>query len=754
MVRLKNQIKLQGKPAVTSPVLRLLIVLYFVIPGFQAMSQTVSSDEALTIAKKFYKYTLSQDKNLKSARKETFKVAESVTIIGDTLLKSASTIPAYHIINIGDNEGFMLIAGDKRVQPILAYSMNGNYIPGQVPDDIASFINGYRKEISDIIANDPLKNLSPDNGWAKLESIRTKSASVSDKFNLISTDWGQGKFYNDFCPEDPAIVGPAFNGRVPAGCVAIVMAQIMNYWSWPLMGTGSDCYIPSAHKEYGEQCADFGSTIYNFSTTADQLTDSNTDIARLIYHAAVSVQMNFAPTGSSAFSSTTAKAFRNNFRYSKKTEFVYRSDYTDSAWVALLKKNLDNGVPLYYRGDKDGSASHAFICDGYDQDDRFHFNWGWDGKYNGFFVLSAMNPANNFDYTSNQGAIINLFPANDDLLVDGLQADNTTVTKGGQISVSFNRVYNGPDFTGLNVSYSYWLSSDKSVDTGDILLGQDDTIMSSEDNRIATVKNFTLPDSLSDGDYYILILADSKAQVDEVNESNNLGILGITVQDTPATPDVKSSLAGSDDLEPNNSVNEAYFIGNETEYINKGLTLSEGDVDWFEFILNSKTYYAKIATGENSSHGFYGVKFSFNGGGVEILTFETIGTCDTKIWLFDNALKLVATNDNGGEFPYSKVSYRPFSSTTNLNNLFSEQNFRLYPNPVKGKVYIDSESRLDKNITVALLDMRGTLLEKKTLNEMTGEYSLDLSRYTNGEYIVKIYKSDGTFITRKIMKNG
>ena len=33
---------------------------------------------------------------------------------------------------------------------------------------------------------------------------------------------------------------------------------------------------------------------------------------------------------------------------------------------------------------------HAFICDGYDDNGLFHFNWGWSGSHNGFFAMSAL----------------------------------------------------------------------------------------------------------------------------------------------------------------------------------------------------------------------------------------------------------------------------------------------------------------------------------------------------------------------------
>ena len=38
------------------------------------------------------------------------------------------------------------------------------------------------------------------------------------------------------------------------------------------------------------------------------------------------------------------------------------------------------------------SSGHAFVCDGYKSDGTFHFNWGWDGDYNDWFPLTALEP--------------------------------------------------------------------------------------------------------------------------------------------------------------------------------------------------------------------------------------------------------------------------------------------------------------------------------------------------------------------------
>lgn len=64
---------------------------------------------------------------------------------------------------------------------------------------------------------------------------------------------------------------------------------------------------------------------------------------------------------------------------------------------------------MTYRGnDSDGTGGHAFVLDGVQGTDYFHFNWGWSGSYNGYFYLDNLNPSYNFTY--NQAAGIGIEP--------------------------------------------------------------------------------------------------------------------------------------------------------------------------------------------------------------------------------------------------------------------------------------------------------------------------------------------------------
>jgi hypothetical protein len=179
----------------------------------------------------------------------------------------------------------------------------------------------------------------------------------------------------------------------------------MYYYRWPVTGVGSNCYTPWG---YPEQCADFGTTTYQWDQMVNSLNFKDTAMATLIWHAGVSVNMMYSPSGSGAYSSDALNAMINNFRYSPNAQLIARDSYpAGDAYPAILRDNLDHKRVMYYDGY--GTGGHAFNVDGYQGTDYFHFNWGWSGSFNGYFYLDNLNPGGD-NFTNGQDAMINLYP--------------------------------------------------------------------------------------------------------------------------------------------------------------------------------------------------------------------------------------------------------------------------------------------------------------------------------------------------------
>ena len=304
----------------------------------------------------------------------------------------------YYAFNVQDGNGFVIIAGDDRVKPILAYSTTGSFDPNDIADGFSFTLNSFSEEIqyvrehnieatADII--DEWKSVA-ENGVIK--QGRSNRAVVGP---LCTTIWHQNFPFNSQCPDDELGHG----GHVYAGCVATAMGQVMKFWNWPAQGTGSYTYYPSG---YPQQTANFGETEYHFELMPNALDSLSTEedyfyIAQFLHHCGISVDMMYGNNGSGAYSEDVPDALRNYFRFTcdnviDKDSWYYGS-YTNEEWAQMLKDGgLDEGMPLYYSGqDDDWQGGHAFVCDGYDENDYFHFNWGWSGKDDAWCPIGAVN---------------------------------------------------------------------------------------------------------------------------------------------------------------------------------------------------------------------------------------------------------------------------------------------------------------------------------------------------------------------------
>ena len=332
----------------------------------------------------------------------------------------------YYILNDTINKGFVIVSADKRAWPILGYSTEGSFNEKKQPEAFTAWMESRKKEIESIKKN----NLQPDSATTTAwQNLNLKSASTSSPSvePLIKTQWDQGCYYNEKCPA--STTGQC--GHAYAGCTITAMAQIMKYWNYPTKGTGTHSYNNST---FGNLSADFGATTYQWTQMPNSVTSQNDAVATLMYHCGVSLDAEYGPSTTSAFNPRDGLV--KYFNYSSNALIVNRSGFTTSEWVNLLKSELDLRHPIWYTG-SGGSVGHSFICDGYQDADYFHFNWGWSGSSDGYFYLGNLNP-DWYSFNENQSVLLNLVPEN---LPDGYNgfflSSNVLdiATKGGTTSV-------------------------------------------------------------------------------------------------------------------------------------------------------------------------------------------------------------------------------------------------------------------------------------------------------------------------------
>ena len=304
----------------------------------------------------------------------------------------------FYVFNSGE-EGFVIVSADDRFRPIVGYSNEGPFATDNMSPELAFYLD---KIIEARTSPNAVLFDDTEQEWQSIMSTgKMLSRNGGRAIDYIcTTKWNQDWPYNMYAPEASSGSG----GHCYAGCVATAMSQVMKHWNHPTKGTGSKSYYCHG---YGMQSANFGETTYHWELMPDRLGGASQEeieeVALFMYHCGVSVEMSFSPTGSGANSWDVPDAINRYFSYTNNANLETRDYYTLFQWQDKLKESIDLGWPLYYSGFSN-SGGHAFVCDGYDDNDLFHFNWGWGGSSDGWFVVDEI------DYAGWAQAVFNYVP--------------------------------------------------------------------------------------------------------------------------------------------------------------------------------------------------------------------------------------------------------------------------------------------------------------------------------------------------------
>jgi len=332
-----------------------------------------------------------------------------------TTYRTANNDAAFHVFNTP--KGFVIVSADDCATPILGYSETEHFDESNLPPAMEGYLMEYVDQIAyGIESHMPALDIVAHQ-WEMVQAtgVLNDDRATTVVTPLLTTEWGQGYTgyqYNIFCPTDSN--GP--NGHAITGCVATAMGQIMCYWQYPQTGSGSHTYTPANYPNQ-PQTADFGNTTYDWANMIDFLSPSSTStqnnaVAKLLWHCGVSVDMDYGPDGSGAVTAYAVDALRDYFNYSEELHYDSRSVYTNAQWISKLKADLDNGRPVLYSGRTlDNASGHAFVCDGYNANDQFHFNWGWYGQYQDtYFSIDALTPGS-YNFSATNAAIFEIHPS-------------------------------------------------------------------------------------------------------------------------------------------------------------------------------------------------------------------------------------------------------------------------------------------------------------------------------------------------------
>ena len=379
----------------------------------------------------------------------------------------------FYVFNVG-NDGFVMVSADDFYRPIIGYSDEHSFNAENINPELGYMLDELIAGRTGKITGKALPKVADE--W---QSVMNSGRLISrnggrDKFYLVQTKWNQNYPYNYYCPE--ASGGPG--GRCYAGCVATAMSQVMKYWNHPLQGTGSHTNYNSG---FGALTANFGATTYDWDNMPNALSQGSPQaqidaVATLMYHCGIAVDMHYAIDGSGAYSQDVPSRIYQYFSYSNQAVFRSRDSYTYDNWGRMLKESFDMGWPVYYSGQAP-DGGHAFVCDGYDDDGLFHYNWGWGGDGDDYFDFDQI------EYNSSDGAIFNFVPV--DVYNGTPQAPtNLVVTPAANNVLSASLSWTNPSKTLNNTNLS-------TIDQ--IVVCRDNEIIYTQDN-VTPGANMTFTD--------------------------------------------------------------------------------------------------------------------------------------------------------------------------------------------------------------------------------------------------------------------
>lgn len=303
----------------------------------------------------------------------------------DLVTRSSVQSPAYYVFDNTGGPGFVIVAGDDVAMPVLGYSFEHEFSKDNLPANLKAWLEYMRDEVNEARRS-----------GAKAESVVTRAWSQVEAgtpvVELGTAKWNQTDPYNMLCPK----VNMQF---AYTGCTITALAIVMRYHQWPEKGVGTlpgyqtDTYrvtvpdLPLGHTY------DWKNMLLEYPYFGYSQAEA-TAVATLMRDCGVMLQADFGPVGSSgtgAFTHLIPDKLTNYMGYSKKARSISRNGYSTSEWNTLMQGELDSNRPVIYSGFND-NAGHAFVLDGYTDQNYYRVNWGWGGYCDGYFLLTALDP--------------------------------------------------------------------------------------------------------------------------------------------------------------------------------------------------------------------------------------------------------------------------------------------------------------------------------------------------------------------------
>ena len=689
------------------------------------LAKEVTVKEAKQVAKNFYYETA-----------DTYYTTVSYDQIAlpDVFVRSYDGEPAYYIFNIHP-DGFVVVSAEDTFNPILGYSLQGAYEEDRTNKVFENLMTSYAEKIDYLRDNNKEATDLMTNRWMRYRSAEKSQLTSREKGRdiepLLTSSWDQNYPYNAYCPEDED--GPG--GHVYAGCVATAMSMIMYHYKYPEHGYGQNSYYIYP---YGTLSVDYESTYYMWDAMVDELSSGSPEysirsVAELQYHCGVAVNMSYAPDGSGSQSYLVPNAIKNHFGYSSDATFMQKSSYSLTEWQNMITEDLENNHPIYYSGCSNDGC-HAFVLDGAQGSDMYHFNFGWSGYMNGYYYLEGSGSVGG--YNQSQEMVQNFYPDQEEYPYNCSQ--DTVPYMGGTID------------EGGMPHESYATDNDCSW-----LI----TPPSSADSVEQYTINFLEFDLENDADF-VKVYDGPTTEAEMIGEYTGSSM-------PPAISSTSDSVLIefiSDDNETGNTGFRLEYLGTQPEYCDfnqftepiGGFTDGSGDMNYV-----NNTFCQFQITPPNANE----VMLTFNefdlAEGDNLKVYETNPTnllaeltgseIPDPLTSTSGAMMLVFRSDNMSTGQGFDVSYQ-IDNTGVEETAFDD--LMVFPNPAKGSVNVRFSSAKAKKVSVSLTSVDGKQILQKQLSGSNGafEHTIDIAEFDRGVYFLTLESESGSETRKLIIK--
>ncbi|MCR5464085.1 MAG: C10 family peptidase [Bacteroidales bacterium] len=345
--------------------------------------------------------------------------------------------PEFYIYSAPLANSFVIISGDDVLPPVLAYSRESAFPEKELPGNLRWWLDEMSRGIDYLREKGEKKSPTVASKWTLTRSLSVEPKAV---LSMETAKWDQWDPYNLLCP---LIEGK----QAVTGCVATSFAIILRYHKWPDKGVGTasgyTCSnltipdLPLGHEYDWENMP----LVYDKNSTPEQ----KAAVSRLMYDLGVLAQAEYNVDGTSASTTTLLYGIQDHMKINQSAMFHISDNYSSGTWIEMLQRELRENGPVSYDGDAEIGGGHAFVIDGYDDQDNFHINWGWGGNSNGYFTMPDFGA-----FTRNQGAIFGIKKDDGSKLPEGVLLSEPGIFSFPDVPIVQGRTVNA----GISAVYS------------------------------------------------------------------------------------------------------------------------------------------------------------------------------------------------------------------------------------------------------------------------------------------------------------